>query len=445
MNKLIKHILLFNLISLISYGQTVRKTEIDNRKLDSLFTNLHKHELGMGNIAISKNNQLVYQKALGYSLLNSKKKSATTKTLYRIGSVTKMFTTVLVFQLIENGQLNLDDRLNNYFKEIPNAKLITIKNLLNHSSGLENYSDTPDFQQWKYEKKTKKDLIKIIEKSKARFIPNKKHEYSNTNFLLLSLILEKVSRKPYQEILKENIFQKINLNKTYYEKANDTLAKKSKSYKYFDNNWNQEREDVAENHIGAGAIVSTSSDLLKFIDALFSHKLINKKSLKKMTSFSKDYGLGVFKFQFGSSTAYGHEGRINEYYTTLIHIQDIGLSIAYCTNGILYPKDDIVNAVVQICLKNDYKLPYFNGIKINDKELMDLLGNYSSDNMPIKVICKVYNDQLFVETQGKPFKTIKIGSNYFANYQYGYFFEFKPNDNTLLIKETDNIYTLKKK
>ncbi len=446
MIKLINCILLFNMFFFVSCGQTIKKAEIDNTNLDSLFTNLDKHKLGMGSLAISKNNQLIYQRAFGYTLLNqTEKRPSTTESFYRIASVTKMFTAVLVFQLIEKGQLSLDDHLDKFFSEIPNSKLITVRNLLNHSSGLKNYSDVRDFQQWKYEKKSKKELLEIIAKFKGGFTPGKKHKYSNTNFFLLSLILEKISGKAYKKLLEENILQKISLDKTYYEEAGDTLRKESKSYKYINDNWIPEREDIAENHLGAGVIVSTSSDLSKFIDALFLHKLIDKKSLNQMTSFDKEYGLGIFKFQFGYSSAYGHEGRIDEYYTTLIHFPDVGLSISYCTNGILYPRDDIVNAVVQICLKNDYTLPHFSGRKINVKKLTKLMGNYASDNMPIKVTCKVDNDQLIMETQGRGFEAIKIKDNYFANYQYGYFFEFQPTKNTLLIKETDNIYVLKKK
>lgn len=445
MNRLITYILLFNIIFFVSCEETREKTMLDKAKLDSLFTKLDEHKLGMGNIAISKNNRIVYQRALGYALLNpSEKIPSTTETFYRIGSVTKMFTTVLVFQLVEKGWLTLDDHLKKFFPEIPNAELITVRNLLNHSSGLTNYTDKPDYEHWKYRKKSKKELLEIIIKSESGFIPGEKHEYSNTNFLLLSFLLEKISGKSYQELLKENIFLKINLDKTYYEEAADTLRKESKSYKYFDGKWNQQHEDVAENHLGAGVIVSTPSDLVKFIDALFSYKLIEKNSLNKMTSFDREYGLGIFKFQFGSSSAYGHEGRINEYYTTLIYFPKNGISIAYCTNGILYPRDDIVNAVVQICFKNNYMFPHFSGLKINEKELEDLGGNYTSDNMPIHVTCKTDNNELIVETQGKAFETIMISDNYFANYQYGYFFEFQPTKHTLLIKETDNVYTLKK-
>jgi CubicO group peptidase (beta-lactamase class C family) len=418
---------------------------IDKAKLDSLFTELNENNLGMGSIAISRDNQLLYQRAFGYAQLNqSEKVASTTETYYRIGSVTKMFTAVLAFQLIEEGLLMLDDRLNKYFPKIPNANRITVKNLLNHSSGLSNYSDKTDFQTWKYESKSRDELLEVIKNSNPAFDPGQKHEYSNTNFLMLTLLLEKVSGKPYEKLLMEKILSRIGLSKTYYEAAADTVRKESKSYKYFNGKWVLQREDIAENHIGAGVIVSTPSDLTKFIEALFSFNLINEGSIKSMTSFDQDYGLGIFMFQFESTTAYGHEGRINEYYTTLIYFPDSRLVIAYSTNGILYPRDDIVKTVAQICRDVNYTLPNFGGMEVDEKELTNLSGNYASDAIPFEVSCRVVDSRLIVETQGTPFETIMINHNYFANYQFGYFFEFQPKSRILLIKETDNVYTLKK-
>lgn len=418
--------------------------EIDKMKLDSLFTELEKHNLGMGSLAISIDNQISYQNGFGYAQMRDSVQSSK-ETFYRIGSVTKMFTSVLIFQLIEEGQLNLDDHVNTFFPEFPNAKLISIKNLLNHSSGLSNYSDEPDFQKWKYEAKSKKELLDVIAKTKSNFEPGSQHEYSNSNFLLLSLIVEKASGKSYQRLLNDRILSQVGLTKTYYEAAGDTGSRKSRSYKYANGSWNIQREDVAENYLGAGVIVSTPSDLLKFIDALFAFKLIDEESVKEMISTNQDYGLGVFKFQFESDFAYGHEGRINEYYTTLIHFPDSKLSIAYCTNGIGYPRDDIIKAVSQIFKNQNYELPNFRGIRSNEQTLAEFTGNYASSTMPIEVTCEIENGRLIVETQGNPFETTRISENYFANYRFGYFFEFLPDKGTLLIKETDNVYALKKK
>jgi hypothetical protein len=92
----------------------------------------------------------------------------------------------------------------------------------------------------------------------------------------------------------------------------------------------------------------------------------------------------------------------------------------------------------------NYTLPNFGGMEVDEKELTNLSGNYASDAIPFEVSCRVVDSRLIVETQGTPFETIMINHNYFANYQFGYFFEFQPKSRILLIKETDNVYTLKK-
>src|SRR5690606_33685358 len=170
--------------------------------------------------------------------------------------------------------------------------------------------------------------------------------------------------------------------------------------------------------------------------------LMEEGSVRKMISTNQDYGLGVFRFQFESDFAYGHEGRINEYYTTLIYFPNSKLSIAYCTNGIGYPRDDIIKAVFQISNDRNYKLPNFRGIRSSEETLNEFTGNYASNTMPIEVTSEIENGKLIVKTQGTPFETTRISENYFANYQFGYFFEFLPDKRTLLIKETDNVYVL---
>lgn len=445
MNKLIGCAFLLNIFCFVSCSQTNELSPINEAKLDSLFADLYKHNLGMGSIAISKDGELLYQNAFGYALLNQLRNvPSSSETYYRIGSVTKMFTAVLTLQLIEEGRLKLNDPLSAYYPKIPNSELITVMNLLNHSSSLSNYADKPFFKPLKYESIPKEKLLEIIRKSEPNFEPGKRYEYSNTNFVLLSLLLENITGTSYEEMLGEGILSEAGLTNTYYEPAADTVRKESKSYKYIDGEWVQQREDIAENHLGAGAIVSTPSDLVKFMDALFTFQLISEESVNKMTTIHQDYGLGIFKFQFGSNTAYGHEGRLNEYYTTLIHFPDRKLSIAYCTNGIGYPRDDIVKAVVNICIDQNYIPPNFSGIKTNEEELIKLTGNYTSSDRSIEVACKVENGKLMVETQGMPFETTMIKENYFVNYQFGYFFEFQPDKGILFIKEADNIYTLMK-
>ncbi len=164
-----------------------------------------------------------------------------------------------------------------------------------------------------------------------------------------------------------------------------------------------------------------------------------------MTTFIDEYGMGFFKISYNNiDIAYGHEGRVDEFYTSLIHYPKENISIAYCTNGILYPRDDIMQKVTDICLNRATTLPDFETFKTNPGILNQLTGKYSSPSMQISVECKLSNERLIVTTQGQDFDTKQIDENHFANLKFGYFFEFDPNKKQLIIKEADNRYLLSK-
>lgn len=440
MNKILIGLLILNL-SCQSISQEIHKD-----KLDNFFNALNNNHLANGNIAISKTGDILYQKELGFALNNKEGHSLSSiETKYRIGSVSKMFTATLIFQLIEEKKLQLDNILSDFIPNIPNANSITIETLLRHRSGLVNYSDDSDFESWKFKSKPKEELLHLLSNTTPKFTPDSKSDYSNTNYFLLSCIIEKVCKKPFQEVITENILDKIGLKNTYFENVTDSILKNSKSYKYFNSEWSQQRETVASNHLGAGSLVSTPNDLLIFMEALFSNKLITPQSLKSMTTFIDEYGMGFFKISYNNvDIAYGHEGRIDEFYTSLIHYPKENISIAYCTNGILYPRDDIMKKVSDICLNRTTTIPDFETFKTNSEILNQFAGKYFSSSMQISVECKLRKDVLIVTTQGQDFETKQIDENYFTNLKFGYFFEFNPKRKQLIIKETDNNYLLNK-
>lgn len=131
-------------------------SQINSLKLDSLFNILSSNGKAMGSISILKKNNLIYQKSIGYSCFNDSLKS-TNETKYRIGSITKMFTSVLIFQLIENNKISLNTTLNKYYPNIPNSSRITIEQLLYHRSGIYDYVQDSIY----FKTKSKKSIKRI--------------------------------------------------------------------------------------------------------------------------------------------------------------------------------------------------------------------------------------------------------------------------------------------
>lgn len=421
-----------------SFGQTVNVS-----KLDSFLNSLASKELAMGSLTISRNGVVKYRKVIGYSYIgNDKKISADIYTKYRIGSATKMFTAVMIFQLIDDGKLSLDKKLSAYFPNLPNANKITISNMLYHRSGLHDYTHGTNFPAWMDKPKTYDELLKIIKDKGSDFEPGTQADYSNSNYLLLGYIIEKIYKVPYADALKKRITSKLNLKNTYYGGPINIKNNEGTSYKYSEDTWNKEKETNLSIHGGAGSIVSTPTDMVTFIDALFSYKLVSKIGLSKMETMVDDYGMGMFPNKYGSKNSLGHNGRIEEFYSALWYFPGEKLSFAYCTNGINYPRTDILEGVLKICFNEPFTLPFSKGSSLQSEDLDKYLGRYSSDQ--IVVNCTKDGTKLLLETKGKVFEVEKINDNYFMNASSGYFFEFYPDKGELQIKETDNTYHLKR-
>ncbi len=172
-------------VSSIAFSQSNVREKLSNY-LDSL--NVH-HKI-MGSFAFADNNQTSFIKVVGLSDVEKKQK-ANMNTQYRIGSISKTFTAVLVMKAVEEKKLTLTTKLSQFYPDIPNADKITIENLLQHRSGIHNLTDEEEYMQYYTQTKTEKDLIDIIKKYKSDFNPGIKFEYSNSNYILLGFYFRK--------------------------------------------------------------------------------------------------------------------------------------------------------------------------------------------------------------------------------------------------------------
>jgi D-alanyl-D-alanine carboxypeptidase len=414
----------------------INSQNINSSKLDSLFNILAEKDKAMGSLTISKNGTVLYNKAIGYScILANEKKTSTNVTKYRIGSISKMFTATMVFQLIEEGKTSLSTTLDSYFPEIPNAKKITISNLLNHRSGLHNFTDDPDYTTWMTQSKTRDEMLAIISKNKADFQPNKKASYSNSNYVLLGYIIEKLTAKSYAQNLAERITSKVGLPNTYTGSKTDPDNGECYSYQFV-SGWKQEPETDMSIPGGAGCIISTSTDLTKFIEALFSVKLISRNSLDQMKSLTEGYGMGMFQIPFHSKKAYGHSGGIDGFSSNLAYFPEDSLAIAYCTNGQVYPLNDILLGVLNIYFNKEYSIPAFNTISLRSEDLDNYLGIYSSKEVPLKITITKENTTLIAQATGQSsFPLEAVEKDKFKFDPAGVKMEFNPDRNELILKQ----------
>src|SRR5256714_3023909 len=352
----------------------------DKAKLDQFFDRLAEKNKAMGSLTVARDGNILYTRAIGYSEINGTEKNPlTAANRFRIGSITKMFTAAMIFQLVEAGKLKLTDTLDKFFPQIPNSQKITIAQILAHRSGIhDSILDRNLRPSSNTNAITKDEMLALIAKGTPDFEPDAKYSYSNSGYILLGLILEKLTGKSYGEALEERITSKIGLKDTYTATGSIDV-KKNESLTYFRSggDWKQGPETHPSLLFSAGAIVSTPNDLAKFIQALFDLKLISQESLNQMKTIRDGEGLGMGPFEFAGKTFYGHAGGGDNYGAWLSYEPEEKLAVAYTTNAKIYPVVNIVRGVADIYYHKPFELPGLESIAVNPDVLDRYVGVYS--------------------------------------------------------------------
>ncbi|MBB6112125.1 serine hydrolase domain-containing protein [Mucilaginibacter lappiensis] len=432
--------LLFLILQSCTHAQTFNKA-----KLDSFFVALNTKDQNMGSISIAANGVLVYQNAIGYSQVNKGEKTpATIETKYRIGSISKMFTATMIFQLIDEGKLTFETPLATYFPQLPNAGKITIREMLSHHSGLHNFTSDSLYLTYMGSPKSEPEMVAIFAKQKSDFEPDTKAEYSNTNFVLLGYIIEKLTGKTYAEELKKRVTSKIGLTQTYYGTKANPAKDEAYSYNYA-GQWMQMPETDMSIPGGAGAIVSTPADLVKFINALFAGKLISQTNLELMKTMKDNYGMAMFTIPFYDKKGFGHSGGIDGFSSLLTYFPEDKLTIAYISNGVRYSTNNVVIGALSIYFNRPFAIPEFKTITLNMTDLDKYVGKYTSTQMPLKVDITKNNTLLFAQATGqRAFPLEAQGDNKFSFAAAGITLQFEPAKKTFTLIQGGATYLFTK-
>jgi D-alanyl-D-alanine carboxypeptidase len=419
--------------------------QLNTSKLDSLFNSIAANNKGMGSIAIAKNGKLLYTKTIGYTIVvDNRAIPANSQTKYRIGSITKMFTATMIFQLIDEKKLALSTPLSKYFPKVPNAGKITVEQLLGHRSGIHNFTDDSAYLTWYRTPKTQEQMVDIIAAGQPDFEPGAKPSYSNSNYVLLGYIIEKLTGKPYKDALQQRIVSKLALKNTYYGGYTNTNNNEALSYEYTGDHKRQSETDMSIPG-GAGAIVSTPTDLTIFIQALFNNKLVSKKSLELMSAIKDGYGLGMFQFPLGSRKAFGHNGGIDGFTSMLGYFPSDSLAIAYCSNETVLGVNDIMIGALSICFNLPYTIPSFKTLALNTADLDKYLGTYSSKQIPLKLTITKDGATLKAQATGQgAFPLEATEPDKFKFDQAGIELQFDPAKNELTLKQGGGVYLFTK-
>jgi D-alanyl-D-alanine carboxypeptidase len=322
-----------------------------------------------GVVGLVRTGERTWQGASGLGDLPAKR-PARAGDRFRIGSVTKSFVATLVLQLVGEGRLGLDDNLERWLPGlVPNGDKMTVRQLLNHTSGLFNYTDDLPEPPRRFRPR---ELVAIATGHKPLFAPGTEFSYSNTNYILAGMLVERVSGQPLADQLQQRIFQPLGLDDTELPATERRIAGPHvRGYAPPDKDWQVSDDparlvDVTEMDTSwawaAGAMVSTTADLARFYQALLSGHLLTPELLKQMQTTvdasqpgrGMRYGLGLEVLRPGcAAELWGHDGSLEGYQTTAFSTSDASRQLIMATNLNPEPEPGAATAAVENILRRE--------------------------------------------------------------------------------------------
>lgn len=382
-------------------------------KIDSLLTLLNSQEQFNGNVLIREKDTVILKKS--YGLANRKtKENLNENSVFELASLSKQFTATGIILLAREKKISYEDKVTDYFPELSFCNDVTIKNLLNHSSGIPEYFGLMMKNGDKSKTATNKDVIKVLSKNvdSLNFVVNDKFQYSNTNYLLLASIIEKVTKMNYADFMEKNIFEPLNLKNTFiYNRRYKPQNIENYAYGYvLGDKQNITLPDslsylnyvtFLDGIVGDGMVNSTINDLKKWDESITKYKLINPKEfeyLKKMDTLNNgEINTYSFGWRFNDSIM-SHSGSWPGYvnYISRNLISNDLIVILQNYDEIVLP----VKPIKEILENKSISVSYKKEIQLDSSILKEYEGEYydSEDSTSITKLTVGNNALIFNST-----------------------------------------------
>ena len=287
----------------------------------------------MGSVLAARDQTILLDKGYGFANLEwNIPNSPTTK--FRLGSITKQFTSASIFLLEERGKLKMDDPVKKYMPDAPAAwDKVTIFNLLTHTSGIPSFTGFPDYASTEAIPTTPEKLVARFRDKPLEFQPGEKWNYSNSGYVLLGYLIEKIGGQPYGKFVQENIFNPLGMKDSGYDSNSAIILSRASGYSPGPSGpLNAGYIDMSI-PLSAGALFSTTEDLLRWEQGLFGGKLLSSASLQKMTTpFKNDYACGLAVSMVKGRKVIEHGGGIEGFNTQLSYYPDDKLTVIVLGN-----------------------------------------------------------------------------------------------------------------
>jgi CubicO group peptidase (beta-lactamase class C family) len=346
-------------------GGSAKAANDKAQKIDELMGLYSKYGSFNGSVLVAEHGQVIFKK--GYGLANMEWQIANQPdTKFRLGSITKQFTSMLIMQLVAEGKLHVEDKLSDvlpYYRKDTGSQ-VTLQHLLTHTSGIPSYTAEKNLREWWHNPFEVEDFVKKHCSGDLEFTPGSKFEYDNSGYFLLGAIIEKVTGKKYEEVLQERIFKPLGMRNSGYDHSEPLMEHRAAGYEHGKDGFvNAEYLDMSIPY-AAGSLYSTVEDLYLWDQALYTEKLLSNELKAKMWTPALSnyaYGWGVAKIpeeKVGAGqTLIQHGGGINGFNTHEARYVDEKHLVVLLNNTGATKLEQMTEGIAAILYGKAYELP----------------------------------------------------------------------------------------
>ncbi len=351
-------------------------------KVDEYMNAAAKVDGFSGSILVALDGQPTFSKGFGMANIELNVPN-TPQTVFRLASLTKQFTALAIMTLQERGKLNTSDSICKYLSDCPAAwQPITVRHLLTHTSGISNYTNFPDYAKTVLLPVTHESFIGRFRDKPLEFAPGEKFNYSNSGYYLLGVIVERTSGKSYEDFLQENIFTPLGMKNTGFDSHSRIIKNRAAGYEGQGEAIRNAQYIDMSNGFGTGSIISTTEDLLLWDTALYTEKLLSRKSLDEMFTPFKDfsptkhYAYGLWLEKQSDRQAISHGGGATGFVNYMMRFPSERVAIIVLSNT-RGPSERIAKDLSAVVFGAEYKVPQERKtIHVVAKTLDKYVGQY---------------------------------------------------------------------
>ncbi len=351
-------------------GSSASTTESKVAKVDALVSTFAEYGQFNGAVLVAEKGKVIYKKGFGLANMEWDVPN-TTDTKFRLASVTKQFTAMLIMQLVAENKVALDVPIANYLPGYPKAQAeqITLHHLLSHTSGIPNFTDFPSYPEVMGRTNSPSDLMRLFADSALEFTPGERFAYSNSGYTVLGAIVEQVTGMSYEQALHERIFAPLGMIGSGVDHGRTVLKKRASGYDRSGATYTNTSYIDMSVPFSAGAIHSTVEDLFRWDQALYTEKLLPKKyrdlmfqpQIQTGGGGAYGYGWGVGELSMGNaeerSKTVSHSGGINGFHTLITRIPADSILIVELNNTSSAPLYEMTAAINGILHGRPYDMP----------------------------------------------------------------------------------------